>query len=95
MPESIEEVELPEDQFDDGDFNTLVNKTVKYFANEAFRTILVCYRDMSMDEYNALMEENNGFEKDEDRKCLESGLTAIGIYGIQDPLRDGIIESIK
>lgn len=29
----------------------ILEKTVKYFADQAYRTILVCYRDMSMDAY--------------------------------------------
>jgi len=39
--------------------------------------------------------DNNGFESDEDKVCLEENLTAIGVFGIQDPLRDGIVESVK
>jgi Ca2+ transporting ATPase len=41
-----------------------------------------------------LKAANNNFEKDEDREVLEQNLTAVGIWGIQDPLRDGIEESI-
>ena len=82
IPEELENVELDAEQFDDGDFKTLVNKTVKSMAQEAFRTILVCYRDMSMEEFENLKADNNNFETDEDRECLEDGLTAIGIYGI-------------
>jgi magnesium-transporting ATPase (P-type) len=41
-----------------------------------------------------LKAENNDFEKPEDRDCLEKELVAVGIFGLQDPLRDGIKESI-
>lgn len=30
----------------------ILEKTVKLFANKAFRTILIAYRDMSMDEFS-------------------------------------------
>jgi P-type E1-E2 ATPase len=40
---------------------------------------------MSMAEYEAILAEEGN---------LETDLTAIGVYGIQDPLRDGIYESI-
>ena len=73
----------------------ILERTVKKFAKQAFRTILVCYRDMSMDEYETLKGDNNGFEKEEDKAALETGLTAVGLFGIQDPLRPTIIESIK
>ena len=32
-------------------FDTQVQRTVKCFADQAYRTILICYRDMSMEEY--------------------------------------------
>jgi magnesium-transporting ATPase (P-type) len=50
---------------------------------------------MSMDEFERLKEDNNNFEKPEDRDCLEKELVAVGIFGLQDPLRPGIRESVK
>jgi len=47
-----------------------------------------------MDEFNELKDENNQFENPEDRLCFEKNLTAVGLFGLQDPLRDGIFESI-
>lgn len=40
------------------------------------------------------MADNNNFDKEGDRTVLEKDLTAVGLFGIQDPLRDGIKESI-
>jgi magnesium-transporting ATPase (P-type) len=37
---------------------------------------------------------NRFFEKEDDKEVLEDGLTAIGLFGIQDPLRKDIKESI-
>jgi magnesium-transporting ATPase (P-type) len=37
-----------------------------------------------------LKENNNNFEKEDDRNCLEQNLTAFGIFGLQDPLRPNI-----
>jgi magnesium-transporting ATPase (P-type) len=65
----------------------IFERTVKKFADQAFRTILVCFRDMSMEEFENLKSANNDFEKAEDRGCLETDLTAMGIFGLQDPLR--------
>jgi Ca2+-transporting ATPase len=50
---------------------------------------------MSKDDYEELKANNNDFESEEDRGCLEEDLCAIGIFGIQDPLRPGITESIQ
>lgn len=48
-----------------------------------------------MAEYEQLKYENNNFEKEEDREVLEQDLIAVGIFGLQDPLRPDIEESIK
>lgn len=77
-----------------GSQRELYERTVKKFALQAYRTILMCYRDMSMDEYNACKDENNGFESEADREAMERDLTAYGIFGLQDPLRDTIKSSI-
>ena len=97
-----DECQLPEalddyagDDEDGETYRVLVDRTVKSFADQAYRTILICYRDMSMETFEQLKAENNDFEKDEDKKVLETGLTGIGIFGLQDPLRPGIKESIE
>jgi len=73
----------------------ILEKTVKLFAAKAFRTILVTYRDMSMAEFESLKADNNDFEKEADREILEQDLVAVGIFGLQDPLRFGIKDSIE
>jgi len=48
-----------------------------------------------MDEFNQLKSDNSDFEKEANREVLETGgLEAIGIFGLQDPLRDSIKDSI-
>lgn len=49
---------------------------------------------MSIREFEKIKADNNDFEKEIDREILEQGLTAVGIFGLIDPLRNGIIESI-
>lgn len=78
----------------DDTYMGILEKSVKLFASKAFRTILVTYRDMSMDEYESIKAANNDFEKEENREILEQDLVAVGIFGLQDPLRPGIRESI-
>jgi P-type E1-E2 ATPase len=48
-----------------------------------------------MDEFKRLKDENNNFELETDRQVLESELIAIGLFGIQDPLRDTIVDSVE
>jgi magnesium-transporting ATPase (P-type) len=47
-----------------------------------------------MKEFESIKAQNNNFDKEADREVLEHKLTAVGIFGLQDPLRVGIIESI-
>jgi magnesium-transporting ATPase (P-type) len=43
-----------------------------------------------------LKSEHNDIETPADRRSgLEKDLIAIGLFGIQDPLRDTIVESVK
>jgi magnesium-transporting ATPase (P-type) len=67
----------------------------KTFAEKAYRTLLIAYREYTFEEYQRLEVANNGFASEADREVLEKDLTLIGIYALQDPLRDEIIESVK
>jgi len=42
-----------------------------------------------------MKDANNGFAGEADREVLEQNLTMIGIYAIQDPLRDEVIPSVR
>jgi Ca2+ transporting ATPase len=50
---------------------------------------------MTMREFEQLKEANNDFEEDKDRDVLEQELIAVGIFGLQDPLRDTIVASVN
>lgn len=47
-----------------------------------------------MSDFESIKADNGNFEKESDREVLEQDLVAVGIFGLQDPLRNGIIESI-
>jgi P-type E1-E2 ATPase len=71
------------------------NVIAKTFAVKAYRTLLIAYTDYTYEEYMNLKIQNNNFEKESDREALEQNLTLIGIYALQDPLRDEIVSSVK
>jgi len=50
---------------------------------------------MSMDEYESIKAANNEFETEADREILEDKLTALCVWGLQDPLRPTIVDSVK
>lgn len=62
--------------------NILNNIVTNTFAKKAFRTLLIAYTDLSLNEYEVLMNENNNFHSEKDREVLESGLTVVGIYAM-------------
>jgi len=96
------EAEVPENLLVNGEgsgtndsYTGIFNRVVKKFAAQAYRTLLITYKDMSMDEFNQIKENNNNFEKEQDREILEKDLIAIGLFGLQDPLRPTIVDSIS
>lgn len=48
-----------------------------------------------MREYEQLKADNNQFEEEKDRDCIEADLVALGLFGIQDPLRETIVKSVE
>lgn len=76
-------------------YRGLFERTVKKFAKQAYRTLLITYKDMSMEQYEQIKADNNDFAKESDKEVLESDLIAIGIFGLQDPLRETIVSSIE
>lgn len=97
------QVKVPKELLDEGEvfgekmdsYQGLYQRSIKKFATQAYRTILICYRDMSMRQFTSLKHRYNQFATDADRANLEQELTAVGIFGLQDPLRDTIEESIQ
>jgi magnesium-transporting ATPase (P-type) len=65
------------------------------FAVKAYRTLLIAYADYTEEEYMRLKAQHNNFEKESDREALEQNLTLIGIYALQDPLRDEVKRSVR
>jgi len=41
-----------------------------------------------------MQNQNNQFASEDDRESVEAGLTLVGIFGLQDPLRPGIPQAV-
>lgn len=65
------------------------------FAKRAYRTIMIASRDLTIDGFENLKQTHNGFKSEHDREVLEKEMTVVGIFALQDPLRDEIVESVK
>lgn len=84
-----------EDDLDQEKKNEILSTVVKQFAAKSYRTILVAHSAYSEKEWAKMKTENNNWETEEDRETVECGLTLIGIFGLQDPLRKGIPEAVE
>ncbi|KAG0300798.1 hypothetical protein BGZ98_008860, partial [Dissophora globulifera] len=58
---------------------------ISSYADKALRTIALSYRDVSSSE----------FKKFKDDEAPNSKLVCLGVVGIQDPLRPGVVESVR
>jgi len=63
-------------------YRGLYERTVKKFADQAYRTLLITYKEMSMSEYESIKANANNFDKESDKEVLETDLTAVGIFGL-------------
>lgn len=82
----VTELELVED------LQTQVHKTIISYASQSLRTIGVAYRDFeSWPPANVELTEDGEVPF---AAVAESGLTLVGIVGIEDPLRDGVPEAV-
>ncbi|KAI0218371.1 plasma membrane calcium [Massospora cicadina] len=68
----------------DGKARDTFDRTITRFASEALRTIALAYRDISKGDLDKLSEDEPPLHD----------LTIIGVVGIEDPLRDGVEESV-
>ncbi|KAF9114263.1 hypothetical protein BGX27_011314 [Mortierella sp. AM989] len=61
------------------------DQIISSYADKALRTIALSYRDVSSSE----------FKKFSDEEAPNAKLTCLGVVGIQDPLRPGVVESVR
>ncbi|KAF9997333.1 hypothetical protein BGZ79_008980, partial [Entomortierella chlamydospora] len=61
------------------------DQIISGYADKALRTIALSYRDVS----------SSDFKKFTDDEAPNAKLTCLGVVGIQDPLRPGVVESVR
>ncbi|KAK7033038.1 calcium-transporting ATPase [Favolaschia claudopus] len=72
--------------------NDNISRTTIFYANQMLRTIALCYRDLESWPPQGAVRDHNHEVAYED---LAQDLTLIGIVGIEDPLRPGVVEAVK
>ncbi|KAG0049395.1 hypothetical protein BGZ83_005803 [Gryganskiella cystojenkinii] len=61
------------------------DQIISQYADKALRTIALSYRDVSSHDYKKFTDE----------EAPNSKLVCLGVVGIQDPLRPGVVESVR
>ena len=57
--------------------------------------MLVAHVDYTKQEWDALASKNNNWETTEDMANVEANMTMVAIFGLKDPLRDGIRKAVE
>lgn len=68
--------------------------TRKLYAGLTYRTLGIAYADFSDEEWAELEASHDGLVETKDRRKIDKDLTMIAMFGIQDPLRDGIKDAV-
>lgn len=68
----------------------ITDEVITPFAKKAYRTLTMAYKDVSRDEI-----EGRDFSDESEQEWAENELTLISIFGIIDPLRPEILQSMS
>lgn len=64
-------------------------------AQQGLKPIVIAYRDIEEEEITHMMQETGGFESEELREFLSKDLTLVATAGLEDKLREGIVEIVS
>ena len=80
-----------DEELDDNLKKTLTTDHIDNMAMEGLKVLSYGYKDMSIGDYEAAIKKDgvyNFIETQECREGIETGLTYVGTFGMQDPIRD-------
>jgi magnesium-transporting ATPase (P-type) len=63
-------------------------------ARNGLKVLSYAYKEITLQAFNELIC-NNLVESDEFRESLESDLTYMGTFGLNDPIRDDIFDTVS
>lgn len=80
--------------FDDGKLEEIQKDVISKFADSAYRTLTLAYKEVPKEELNKQKQDVDSDSEEQLEEYLESELILLAVVGIQDPLRDGIPEAV-
>ena len=66
-----------------------IKHSIEDFNKDRLRSLYIAYKDITKDEYNNCEKVN-----DEGKLIDQYGMVFLGVFGIRDSLRDGVIEAV-
>jgi magnesium-transporting ATPase (P-type) len=67
----------------------------KKFTTQGYRCLAFAYKDYPLAQFQELREQHGNFESDTDKLVLEKDLTFLGVFALQDDLRDKVTRSVQ
>ena len=67
-----------------------LKNSIKEFNKDKLRSLYIAYKDITKEEYDNCEKVN-----DEGQLIDQYGLVFLGVFGIRDSLRDGVVEAVK
>ena len=66
-----------------------IKNSIRDFNKDKLRSLYIAYKDITKEEY-----ENCGKLNDEGKLIDQYGMVFLGVFGIRDSLRDGVVEAV-
>lgn len=82
------------EDFSDDTMEKVKKEVIGKFADEAYRTLSIAYKEVPKEEFDKQKSDANSDSEEQLEEYLESDLILLSVVGIQDPLRDGIPEAV-
>ena len=67
-----------------------IKNSIRDFNKDKLRSLYIAYKDITKEEY-----ENCGKLNDEGKLIDQYGMVFLGVFGIRDSLRDGVVEAVR
>lgn len=83
-------VEFPSDKIEQ-----ILTDKVMQMASDQLKVLSYAYKEMNLDTYDELLKNYDNEETSGYREEMERDLTYVGTFGLEDPLRDKIIDNVN
>lgn len=83
------------ERFLEGEWTNYKVNTAGMPSGNYYRTLLYAYQDMPLEEFEELRASTNDFETEDSKQKIEQGLSLIGIFAFNNPLRERVDHAIK